>query len=107
MMPTFNFESLNLTTFVLVALAVYRLSHMVTSEEGPFEAFAKMRDALGGNQQATWIGRGIVCILCVSFWVGILGAVALWFWQVVAVKFAVYALALSGATLAFKKWTKT
>jgi len=102
MMPT-----LDLMTFVLLALAVYRLSHMVTSEEGPFEAFAKVRDALGGNQQATWVGRGIVCILCVSFWVGLLGAVALWFWQVVAVQFVVYALALSGATLALKKWTKT
>ena len=102
MMPT-----IDVITFLLLALAVYRLSHMVTSEEGPFEAFAKVRDALGGNQQATWVGRGIICILCVSFWVGILGAVALWFWQVVAVQFVVYALALSGATLAFKKWTKT
>ena len=102
MMPT-----LDLMTFVLLALAVYRLSHMVTNEEGPFELFATLRDALGGNQQATWVGRGIVCILCVSFWVGLLGAVALWFWQVVAVQFVVYALALSGATLALKKWTKT
>ena len=102
MMPT-----LDLMTFVLLALAVYRLSHMVTNEEGPFELFATLRDALGGNQQATWVGRGIVCFLCVSFWVGLLGAVALWFWQVVAVQFVVYALALSGATLAFKKWTKS
>ena len=62
-------STVDLTTFLLLALAVYRLSHMVTNEEGPFELFATLRDALGGNQQATWVGRGIVCILCVSFWV--------------------------------------
>ena len=106
-MITLNLPTIDFITFLLLALAVYRLSHMVTSEEGPFEVFAKGRDALGGNQQATWIGRGIVCILCVSFWGGILGALALWCWHVVAVQFVVYALALSGATLAFKKWTKT
>ena len=52
-MITLNLPTIDFITFLLLALAVYRLSHMVTSEEGPFEAFAKVRDALGGNQQAT------------------------------------------------------
>ena len=105
-MTNFNLPTFELSTFALLALAVYRLSHLVTAEEGPFELFAQLRAALGGNTQATWLGRGVVCILCVSFWVGILGAVALVFWQYAVVQFIVYALALSGVTLVLKKFTR-
>lgn len=53
---------------VLLTLAVYRVSHMLAYEDGPFDVFARMRGAVG---QASWIGRGLHCVLCLSFWLSL------------------------------------
>ncbi len=58
--------------FLLALLGVYRLSHMIAMEDGPADMFATLRDRSG---QANWIGRGLHCVLCVSFWLA-LGMVA-------------------------------
>lgn len=50
---------------VLATLATYRLSRMIALEDGPMDVFSNMREAVG---QATWIGRGVHCVLCISFW---------------------------------------
>lgn len=57
---------------ILLCLAVYRLSHAITMEDGPFDCFAWLRENIG---QATWVGRGMHCPLCVSFW---LSLVVMW-----------------------------
>lgn len=54
--------------FALVTLAVYRVSRMITMEDGPLDVFAKIRGRIDPNQR-TWIGRGLACVLCVSFWI--------------------------------------
>lgn len=54
--------------FVVALLGVYRLSHMIAMEDGPFDMFATMRDAIG---QASWVGRGLHCPLCISFWLSL------------------------------------
>ena len=51
------------------SLAVWRLTNMITDEEGPFEVFRRLRTLLGGDSQTTWVGRGVVCHWCVSVWV--------------------------------------
>lgn len=62
--------------FLLAVLAVYRLSHMVALEDGPFDVFANLREKTG---QTDWIGRGLHCALCISFWLsGFFGVVWLW-----------------------------
>jgi hypothetical protein len=53
-------------TLLLAMLATYRVARMLTQEDGPFDAFAQLRGHAG---QRTWVGRGIHCVLCVSFWV--------------------------------------
>lgn len=53
---------------VILSLVVYRLSHMIAIEEGPFSLFSRLRGHIDPNQ-TTWIGRGIRCVLCVSFWI--------------------------------------
>lgn len=58
--------------FLLALLGTYRLSHMIAMEDGPFDVFADLRDKAG---QRTWIGRGLHCPLCISFWLSwIMGA---------------------------------
>lgn len=54
--------------FVLGYLAVYRLTYMVVRDEGPFEIFERLRGMFVGNN---WMGRGIRCPYCVSFWMGL------------------------------------
>jgi hypothetical protein len=81
--------------YLLLALAVYRVAHMVALEDGPADAFARWRHRVG---QRSWVGRGFHCPLCLSFWLGLLAALALpwtgWLW------YGASSLALSGVTLA-------
>ena len=84
-------------TFALASFAVYRLSRMITDEEGPFMVFTKLR---GLAKPDTWVGRGLECIMCVSVWVAL--PIALWIdpspnWWLTW-------LALSGVTVVIKKW---
>jgi hypothetical protein len=84
-------------TFVLAGLAVYRLSRMIADEEGPFEAFTKLR---GLAQPETWIGRGLACIMCLSVWVALPIAIYIdW-----SVNWWLTWLALSGVTVILRKW---
>ncbi len=60
--------------FALACLAVYRLTHLITIDEGPWSLMLALRLAVG---QKRWWGRGLHCPLCVSFWLSLLPAL-LW-----------------------------
>lgn len=81
--------------FVLVALAVYRISRMIAAERGPFDLFERLRSwAFDRFGKDSWQFGGISCALCLSFWLGWLGAALLPFTGVM--DFVLTALALSG-----------
>lgn len=86
-----------LMTFVLASLAVYRLSRMIADEEGPFAVFTKLRGAFPPTH---WVGRGLECIMCVSFWVSL--PFALWIDS--AGDWVLTWLALSSVTVLIRKW---
>lgn len=65
---------MTLLALIIATLAAYRISRMITTEEGPLGMFLWMREHIDRNQR-TWVGRGLNCILCVSFWVT--GAISL------------------------------
>lgn len=81
--------------FIIAALAVYRVSRMITDEEGPFEVFTKLR---GRFKPDTWIGRGLECMMCVSFWVALPFALLLEEDRLLAWP------ALSAITVLIRKW---
>lgn len=90
--------------FLVAGLAVYRLSRAIAEEEGPFSAFTRLRGALDPDQQ-TWLGRGINCAMCVSFWLALPAAIfvsVLGYADVLA--WPLTWLALSSATVLLKKW---
>jgi hypothetical protein len=58
---------------IVIALAVWRVSRIIVREDGPFDVFAKLRGAIDPSQK-TWIGRGLNCIACVSFWLALVAA---------------------------------
>lgn len=61
--------------FVLCALAVYRLSVMIATEQGAWFIFARFRNWITtrtANTYHRWISIGFSCVLCVSFWLSLL-----------------------------------
>lgn len=82
---------------LLASLAVYRLSRMITDEEGPFAVFTKLR---GAFPPLNWVGRGLECIMCVSVWIAL--PVALYIdlsWTA-----PLTWLALSSVTVIIRRW---
>jgi hypothetical protein len=57
--------------FVVAALAVWRVTHLLVAEDGPFEAIARLRAAL-----ARFTGL-FDCFYCLSLWVAVPPAVLL------------------------------
>lgn len=60
---------------VLLVWATYRLASMVSSEEGPFSIFERLRENLGAydygenGKARTNLGRGISCPLCTGVYI--------------------------------------
>lgn len=52
---------------ILASLANYTAAHMVSQDgdDGPFEVFKRLRSRVGTD---TWIGKGVHCFRCASFW---------------------------------------
>jgi hypothetical protein len=53
--------------FALSALGVWRITHMVSSEAGPWDCFTRARRAVEGRWPATLLS----CFYCLSVWVAI------------------------------------
>lgn len=66
-------------TIVLSALATYRLYRLVAIEEGPFGLATKLR-GMADPDQRTWLGRGMACPWCISFWIAPLTVYAASYW---------------------------
>jgi hypothetical protein len=59
-------KEMNWIILLISALATYRLSLMLSSEEGPLAIFARMRRKVPPKTNP---GRGIRCFMCWSVWV--------------------------------------
>jgi hypothetical protein len=86
--------------FVILSLAVWRISRMATMEDGPFDAFSRIRAALGVHRQETWVHRGLACVACVSFWVGLIAGLA---WRGVNMEGIMSGLAMSAVSVVLMK----
>jgi len=54
-----------LEDIVIGALCVWRLTHLLYAEEGPFHAFASLRRRAGDG---FW-GQAMACFYCLSLWI--------------------------------------
>ena len=97
-------ESLNqsgtIWRFFLAALAVWRITHLLAEEDGPWDAIANLRARLG----ASIFGRLMDCFYCLSLWISL--PLAAWLndgWAAIVVDW----LALSGAACLFQRMTET
>ena len=63
----------NITGFIICALAVWRITHLFTQEDGPFGIVFKFRKLLGQG----FFGDLLDCFYCLSLWIAIPFAVFL------------------------------
>ena len=84
--------------FMISALAVWRLSHLLAAEDGPWDVIARIRRALG----TTKLGKLMDCFYCISVWISIPFAFFIADWMLD--RFIVW-LALSGAASLANKFT--
>jgi len=61
---------MNPFSFAMATLAAYRISYLIAREEGPFGVLAWLRGKIDPDQK-TWVGRGVNCTLCISFWLAL------------------------------------
>lgn len=59
--------------FALYVMAVYFVAYSIARLDGPFDLFSWLRGHIDPNQR-TWIGRGLNCPICLSFWIAMIGA---------------------------------
>lgn len=92
--------------FVLASLAIYRLSHALASEDGPFALFSRWRkfwlDREVRQGKPNWITDGFHCIMCISFWGGIIAAIV-WYFSPNLLFWGSLPFALSAVTVLIKK----
>jgi len=91
--------------FVVLALATWRLSSLLATEEGPWSIFERLRGRLGvvrGDEgilrASSMLGKGLICVWCNSVWIG--GALTIFY--ILCGEWAIYAampLALSTAAV--------
>jgi hypothetical protein len=55
--------------WLLSALATHRLLRLILTDEGPFGVMLWLRGHLDPDGK-TWVGRGLACLWCLSFWLG-------------------------------------
>jgi hypothetical protein len=51
--------------FVLAVLGVWRITHLITAEDGPWDVVARLRRRLGSG----FAGSLVACFYCLSLWV--------------------------------------
>ena len=60
-------ESVNPFAFCISVLAVWRITHLLSQEDGPFDLVIKMRKLFGQG----FLGTLLDCFYCLSIWVAI------------------------------------
>lgn len=82
--------------FVIAVLAVWRLTHLLSKEDGPFDLMYKIRKQIGQGFFANLLD----CFYCLSIWVAI--PFGIWIGHTVIEKI-ICCLALSGAVCLIQK----
>ncbi len=58
---------INIMDFILCALAVWRISYLLSQEDGPFDIVVKFRKLFGQG----FFGSLLDCFYCLSLWISI------------------------------------
>ncbi|WP_264564756.1 DUF1360 domain-containing protein [Flavobacterium sp. N3904] len=88
----------DLEKYFIVVIIVWRLTHLISSEDGPFDFIIKIRKFAGNS----FFGTLMDCFYCLSIWIGLLCACFVSrCWQEIVVLTLYY----SGASILLEKLT--
>jgi hypothetical protein len=87
-----------LEKYLIMVIVVWRLTHLICAEDGPFDLIIKLRKLLGNS----FFGKLMDCFYCLSIWIGLLCALFEGdnVWQII-----ILTLYYSGASLLLEKLT--
>ena len=85
--------------FLLATLAVWRVTHIVAREDGPWKILQRFRSRLGYGM----LGQLVACFYCLSIWVALPFA---WFLKGDAAETFVGWLALSGGAILLERLSR-
>ena len=57
--------------FFIILLSIWRITHLIQAEDGPFDIIFKLRKFVGNG----FFGKLMDCFDCVSIWVSIIPAI--------------------------------
>jgi Protein of unknown function (DUF1360) len=57
----------DLETYGILVIIVWRLTHLISMEDGPFDIIIKLRKRAGNS----FFGKLMDCFYCLSIWIGI------------------------------------
>ena len=84
--------------YIVLVIVVWRLTHLIGAEDGPFDLIFKLRKLCGNS----FFGKLMDCFYCLSIWIGILAAVYVSRnWETIIM----LALYYSGASILLEKLT--
>lgn len=60
-----------LVKYLVIVIVVWRLTHLITTEDGPFDLIIKLRKGVGNS----FLGKLMDCFYCLSIWIGLAFAI--------------------------------
>ena len=60
-----------LVHYLLLVIAVWRVTHLISSEDGPFDIIIRVRKWVGNS----FFGKLMDCFYCLSVWIGFCAAI--------------------------------
>jgi hypothetical protein len=85
--------------YFVIVIVIWRLTHLITTEDGPFDLIIKLRKSVGSS----FLGKLMDCFYCLSIWIGLAFA---WYLEKNNVEMIVIlTLYYSGASILLEKLT--
>lgn len=58
---------MDMTQFIIITLAVWRITHLLQAEDGPWDVVVRLRKLLGNG----FLGHLMDCFYCLSIWIAL------------------------------------
>jgi hypothetical protein len=84
--------------YLILVIVVWRITHLLSMEDGPFDLVFKTRKRLGNS----FFGKLMDCFYCLSIWIGLLAA---FYAGKTAIDIILLCLYYSGASILLEKAT--
>jgi Protein of unknown function (DUF1360) len=90
--------AIELLKYFVIVIVVWRITHLLNEEDGPFDIIYKVRKFLGNG----FAGKLMDCFYCLSIWIGLIFAI---FFSEKFFELLIMCLYYSGTAILLEKFT--